>query len=109
MSVVVGSEEQVIADVEALGYVKETYLCFSVYDIVFKIEPNSMDELKDLLAHKYKNIKSVKSVLALLLIEEIFSSKLFLKYVLSDNLKEKKSKQEPLYDKKGIPNFVSSN
>jgi len=106
MNVTAGSEEQVIDDAKAIGCVKEAYLCFSIYDLILKIETNSMNELKDLLAHKYRSIKNVKSVLTLILSEENLALKPFLNYFLTDKLKKKESSEEIFSEEKSIQNFA---
>jgi len=105
MIVTENSEQQVIEDARAIGSVKEAYLCFGIYDLILKVETNSMDELKDLLAHKCRTIKNVKSVLTLILTEKNFKLKPFLNYTFNNNSKNK----EIVYDEKNIQNFISSN
>ena len=70
MNTAAGSEEQVIADAKVIGNVKEAYLCYGVYDLILKVETENMEDLKKLLAYKYRTIKNVKSTLSLLLTEE---------------------------------------
>ena len=89
MNITENSELQVIEDAKALGSLKEAYLCFGIYDLILKVETNSMDELKDLLAHKYRCIKNVKSVLTLILTEENFKLKPFLNNTFNNNSKNK--------------------
>jgi len=66
-----GSENQVIKAVKALGSLKRAYRCFGMYDLILKIEPDSFDDLKELVAHKYRTIKGVKSILVLIITEVI--------------------------------------
>ena len=105
MIVTENSEQQVIEDARAIGSVTEAYLCFGIYDLILKVETNSMDELKDLLAHKCRTIKNVKSVLTLILTEKNFKLKPFLNYTFNNTSKNK----EIVYDEKNIQNFISSN
>ena len=65
-----GSEEQVIADAKAIGNVKEAYVCYGTYDLILKIETDTMEDLKKLIAYKYRTIKNVKATLVLLLTAE---------------------------------------
>lgn len=108
MNVNAGSEEQVIDDAKTIGFVKESYLCFGVYDLILKIETNSMDEMKKLVAYKYRSIKNVKSVLTLILTEEYLALKPFVNYISTDKSKKKEEKQKHLSESKVIQNFASS-
>ena len=60
-----GSEKQVIDLVKSFGNMKEAHVCFGLYDVVLKVELDSLENLKELLIHKYKKIKTIKSILFL--------------------------------------------
>jgi len=66
-----GSENQVIKAVKALGSLKKAYRCFGMYDLILEIEPDSFDDLKELVAYKHRTIKGVQSILVLLVTEVI--------------------------------------
>ena len=108
MNVNAGSEEQVIVDAKTIGFVKEAYLCFGAYDLILKIETNSIDEMKKLVAYKYRSIENVKSVLTLLLTEEYLALKPFLNSILIVESKKKEERKECLSEEKIIQNFASS-
>ncbi len=108
MNVNAGSEEQVIDDAKTIGFVKEAYLCFGVYDLILKIETNSMDEMKKLVAYKYRSIKNVKSILTLILTEEYLFLEPVLNHILTNKSKKKEARQESLFEEKIIQNFGSS-
>ena len=60
-----GSEKQVINSAKSFGNVKEAYICYGLYDVILKVKLNSTEKLKDLLIHKYRKIKSVKTIIIL--------------------------------------------
>ena len=60
-----GSEKQVINLAKSFGNVKEAHVCFGLYDVMLKVELDSLENLKELLIHKYKKIKKIKSLLFL--------------------------------------------
>ena len=92
-----GSENQVIKDVKALGSLKMAYRCFGMYDLILKIEPDSFDDLKELIAHKYRTIKGIQSILVPI-ITEVISEK---------NFKEDKRKLKILSaDRRGRDLFI---
>ncbi len=62
-----GTKKQVIKDIKSNGLVKEIYLCFGLYDLILRVETDSMEDLKDFVANKCRKIKNVKSTLTLIL------------------------------------------
>ena len=65
LNVSTGSENQVLIETRALKNVKEAHVCFGVYDIILKVETNSMNKMKDFVTNKIKKIKNITSILSL--------------------------------------------
>jgi DNA-binding Lrp family transcriptional regulator len=65
-----GSEDQVLRDAKAIGGVQEAYVSYGVYDLVLKVKADSMEQLKELVTHRLRTIKNVRSTLTLILTEE---------------------------------------
>jgi DNA-binding Lrp family transcriptional regulator len=65
-----GSEDQVLKDAKAIGGVQEAYVSYGVYDLVLKVKADSMEQLKELVTHRLRTIKNVRSTLTLILTEE---------------------------------------
>jgi DNA-binding Lrp family transcriptional regulator len=65
-----GSEDSVLKQVKSLGSVEESYISYGVYDLVIRIRADTMEELKDLVTHKIRTIKQVRSTLTLIQMEE---------------------------------------
>lgn len=70
INVEAGSEDQVLKDAKALGGVQEAYVSYGVYDLVLKVEADSMEKLKELVTHQLRTINNVRSTLTLILTEE---------------------------------------
>ena len=69
-SVSSGSEDQVLKDAKKVEGVKEVNISYGVYDLVVKIETDSMEHLKELITHHLRRIDNVRSTLTLILTEE---------------------------------------
>ncbi|MCW3998211.1 MAG: Lrp/AsnC ligand binding domain-containing protein [Candidatus Bathyarchaeota archaeon] len=67
INVAQGSENQVIKAAKALVSLKKAHNCFGIYNLILKIEPDSLDNLKELIAHKYRTIKGIQSILVLII------------------------------------------
>jgi len=65
-----GSEEEVKKELRATEGILESYLSYGVYDIIAKIKADNMDQLKDLVTLKIRNISKVRSTLTLILTED---------------------------------------
>jgi DNA-binding Lrp family transcriptional regulator len=61
-----GSESSVETDLHNIDGVKEVYSVYGVYDLVVKLETESMKELKNIITNKIRKIKNVRSSLTLI-------------------------------------------
>jgi len=65
----IGSEDDVLAELRKLGNVKESYVVYGVYDIVAKVEADSMDKLKEIVTWKIRRLDRVRSTLTMIVVE----------------------------------------
>jgi len=65
----VGSEDEVVAELRKIGNVKESYEVYGVYDVVAKVEAESLDKLKEIITWKIRKLDKVRSTLTMLVIE----------------------------------------
>ena len=64
-----GSEKSLIKELRNLEGVIEANEVYGVYDIVVKMEANSMDKLKEAVSRKIRSLKGVRSTLTMVVIE----------------------------------------
>jgi len=65
-----GLESQVLEEVKSVVGVQEAFVTYGVFDVVVKIKTDSMNELKELVTHRLRITKGVRSTLTLILVEE---------------------------------------
>jgi DNA-binding Lrp family transcriptional regulator len=65
----IGSEDDVLQELRKLGNVKESYVVYGVYDIVAKVEADSMDKLKEIVTWKIRRLDRVRSTLTMIVVE----------------------------------------
>lgn len=65
----IGSEDDVLAELRKLGNVKESNVVYGVYDIVAKVEADSMDKLKEIVTWKIRRLDKVRSTLTMIVVE----------------------------------------
>jgi len=62
----IGSESEVLEELKAIPEIKETYLVYGVYDIIARIETETMQELKDAMSLKIRRLDKVRSTLTMI-------------------------------------------
>ncbi|MEM4417008.1 MAG: Lrp/AsnC ligand binding domain-containing protein [Nitrososphaerota archaeon] len=64
----IGSEEEVLAELKKISYIKEAYVVYGVYDIVAKVEAETMDKLKEVVSWSIRRLDKVRSTLTMLVV-----------------------------------------
>jgi DNA-binding Lrp family transcriptional regulator len=65
-----GSEDDVLKELKTVGGVEEAYFSYGVYDIITKIQADTMDKLKELVTRRIRTLSKVRSTLTLIMMEE---------------------------------------
>jgi DNA-binding Lrp family transcriptional regulator len=65
-----GTEEEVVKDLKKIQGVEEAYYSYGVYDIITKVNADSMEGLKDMVTRKVRTLTKVRSTLTLIMMEE---------------------------------------
>ena len=65
-----GSEDLILEKIRSIAEVQEAFFSYGVFDLVVKIETDSMEQLKELISHRLRAITNVKSTLTLIQVEE---------------------------------------
>ena len=64
-----GREENIIRELKNMEEIKEVFRVYGVYDIIAKVESDTMDKVKEIIVWKLRNLKGVKSTLTLIVTE----------------------------------------
>ena len=62
--------ESVVSTLEKLDSVVEIFPVYGVYDIVAKIQAETMEKLKDIVTWKVRSLDDVRSTITMLILEE---------------------------------------
>lgn len=65
-----GSMEETLKALSKIDNVKEAYMVYGVYDIVAKVEAESMTKLKELVTWKIRRLDKVRSTLSMIVMNE---------------------------------------
>ena len=68
LNVELGSEEKVLKEVRKVPNVKECHRVYGFYDMIAKVEADSMDKLKEVITWKIRRLDGVRSTLTMIVI-----------------------------------------
>ena len=63
------SEDEVVGELRKIPNVKESYVTYGIYDIVARIEADSMEKLKEIVTWKIRRLDKVRSTLTMIVVE----------------------------------------
>jgi DNA-binding Lrp family transcriptional regulator len=66
-----GKEENILEELRNIEQVKEAHFVYGVYDIIAKVEAESMDKLKEIVTFKIRRLSDVRSTLTMTVAEGI--------------------------------------
>jgi len=66
-----GSENEVTEKIRKIPEVVEVYRVFGVYDIIVKFSTNDKETIKEIIAWKIKNLDKIRSVLSMIVTENV--------------------------------------
>jgi len=64
-----GAEDELVEELKKIENVVESSGVYGVYDVVVKVEADTMDELKDMVHRKIRSLDKVRSTLTMIVIE----------------------------------------
>jgi DNA-binding Lrp family transcriptional regulator len=65
----IGAEDDVTKALDKIANVVEAYVVYGVYDIVAKVEAESMNRLKEIVTWKIRQLDRVRSTLTMIVME----------------------------------------
>lgn len=66
----IGSESAVHETLTQISYVTEAYVVFGVYDIVAKVEADTMTRLKEVITYQIRRLDKVRSTLTMIVMDD---------------------------------------
>jgi len=63
-----GKEDQVISELQAIPEVKESYVVYGVYDVIAKVEAESLQRLKDVVSLRIRQLDTVRTTLTMIVV-----------------------------------------
>lgn len=66
-----GKEKNIIKELRNFQEIKEVHFIYGVYDIIAKVETESTEKLKEIIAFKIRRLKDIKNTLTLTAVEGV--------------------------------------
>ena len=63
-----GAETEVLKGLKDVKEVKEAHMLYGVYDIIARIETDTMQELKDVISWKIRRLDKLRSTLTMIVV-----------------------------------------
>ncbi|MFQ5940776.1 MAG: Lrp/AsnC family transcriptional regulator [Nitrososphaerales archaeon] len=70
MNAELGHENKLVDELKKTQYVTEVYAVYGVYDVIVKVEGDSMEKLRDTISTKLRRIEGVRSTLTMIIVEK---------------------------------------
>lgn len=64
-----GAEEELVKELRGIENVREVYTVYGVYDIVTKVEADTMEKVKETITWKIRRLDKVRSTLTMIVVE----------------------------------------
>jgi DNA-binding Lrp family transcriptional regulator len=64
-----GAEENLLKNLKDIPNVREVYVVYGVYDIVARVEADTMDKVKETITWKIRRLDKVRSTLTMIVVE----------------------------------------
>lgn len=64
----IGAESDVLRELKGIPEVKEAHMVYGVYDIIARVETETMQELKEVISWKIRRLDKVRSTLTMIVV-----------------------------------------
>ena len=65
----IGFEGSIFKELEKIPNIKEIHVLYGIYDVIAKVEAESMDKLKEIISRNIRCLDKVRSTLTMIIIE----------------------------------------
>lgn len=69
MNADLGAEKELINELKKIEEVKEVYLVYGAYDVIAKVQADTLDKLKDTVNGKIRRLNKVRTTITMIVIE----------------------------------------
>ncbi|MGH2639693.1 MAG: Lrp/AsnC family transcriptional regulator [Rhabdochlamydiaceae bacterium] len=70
----VGNEQELIKKLRSIPNVTEVHVVYGVYDVIAKVEADTMEKVKETITNSLRRLENVRSTLTMIAVEDSTSS-----------------------------------
>jgi len=63
-----GAEDELVRELKSVEHVKEVYTVYGVYDIIVKVDAETMEKVKETITWKIRRLDKVRSTLTMIVV-----------------------------------------
>lgn len=63
-----GEERYLVNELKAIEHVKEVHFVYGIYDIIVKVEADTIEEVKDTITSKIRRLERIRSTLTMVVV-----------------------------------------
>lgn len=70
----IGTESKVVDELVKIPEVKEAYIVYGTYDIIVKIETDTLEKIRDIVTSKIRKLPDIRTTVTMIVVEEKIKS-----------------------------------
>ncbi|AFK50675.1 putative transcriptional regulator, AsnC family [Thermogladius calderae 1633] len=71
----IGAESRVLDELYKIPEVTEAYIVYGTYDVVVKIESESLEKIREIVTNKIRKLPDIRTTITMIVVEERLKSK----------------------------------
>jgi len=69
VNVEAGTDKEVLENIKHIPEVRDVYMVYGVYDIIVKIESDTLEKLREMVTKKIRQLDKVRSTMTMIVME----------------------------------------
>jgi DNA-binding Lrp family transcriptional regulator len=71
----IGAESRVLEELYKIPEVSEAYIVYGTYDVVVKIESDSLEKIREIVTNKVRKLPDIRTTITMIVVEERIKAK----------------------------------
>ncbi len=66
----IGAESRVMEELMKIPEIKEAYIVYGIYDIIVKIEADSLEKIREVITNKIRKLPDIRTTSTMVIVEQ---------------------------------------
>ncbi len=71
MTCELGTEKELLKELKKIGEITEAHMLYGIYSLIAKVEVETLEELKKVIIEKIRILNSVRSIISMIIVQQI--------------------------------------